>query len=611
MKKIERSLKEKFQKEIVIKDNFHVLTQKLEIKKKKKLSFFKFVFTTRKGLVWSLSSFLSLGIITSLSFIFITGYLNTPTYQGMEVSSNALLSQNFLLSNVSDEFVDDIESEIGIETLEGISYYSKVSERIIITVKLDNPLFFEILSFTVNGRLYQTFEFIEGSNSEQLLIYFNVRDLPGIQEITVDAIKYVDGSNIRDVRFEADRTIQIGVLYEVVPSVTNVSELIQATAFGVAFVINDVNLLLNPINGTMIYVFDGSSIVFSNTVSVGTNVMPYSNLRMGSTYEYAIVGVFDPLDGLGKRAFILHQNTFTTSKGFEFDDLSSTTDSISFSIDALDLNNGSINLIEVILNDEIVQTSELDLEVYVFDSLLSNTNYDVVVTYSYSITVDGTQVEVSDTIQTQIKTEVKPTPTINVTILEVTQEGVQFSYQVSDIESVSFERVDVLLEGDVVLSITDLSNLSLDSLLSNTNYTVILYYTYDLNDGSGNIPQTYESSFKTLAKTNPEIIFTSAIAFSNTLFAKFRLTDPNDLAEIISFDLYKDGELIQTISENIVLRPVLDKDDTFEGDLTFQFLGQGDYLLVANYKYDLNDGNGVITIDTTGVNDDNTLRYIN
>lgn len=611
MKKIERSLKEKFQKEIVIKDNFHVLTQKLEIKKKKKLSFFKFVFTTRKGLVWSLSSFLSLGIITSLSFIFITGYLNTPTYQGMEVSSNALLSQNFLLSNVSDEFVDDIESEIGIETLEGISYYSKVSERIIITVKLDNPLFFEILSFTVNGRLYQTFEFIEGSNSEQLLIYFNVRDLPGIQEITVDAIKYVDGSNIRDVRFEADRTIQIGVLYEVVPSVTNVSELIQATAFGVAFVINDVNLLLNPINGTMIYVFDGSSIVFSNTVSVGTNVMPYSNLRMGSTYEYAIVGVFDPLDGLGKRAFILHQNTFTTSKGFEFDDLSSTTDSISFSIDALDLNNGSINLIEVILNDEIVRTSELDLEVYVFESLLSNTNYDVVVTYSYSITVDGTQVEVSDTIQTQIKTEVKPTPTINVTILEVTQEGVQFSYQVSDIESVSFERVDVLLEGDVVLSITDLSNLSLDSLLSNTNYTVILYYTYDLNDGSGNIPQTYESSFKTLAKTNPEIIFDIAIAFSNTLFAKFRLTDPNDLAEIISFDLYKDGELIQTISENIVLRPVLDKDDIFEGDLTFQFLGQGDYLLVANYKYDLNDGNGVITIDTTGVNDDNTLRYIN
>jgi hypothetical protein len=611
MKKIEHQIKELFQKEVIIKDSFHVLTQKLEIKKRKKTSFFKYIFTTRKGLIWSLSSFMILGIVTSLSFVFINGYLNTPTYQGMEVASNTLLSQNFLLSDVSDEFIDDIETEIGIETLDGISYYTQVSERIIITVKLDNPLFFEILSFTLNGRLYQTFEFIEGSNSEQLLIYFNVRDLPGIQEITVDAIKYVDGSNIRDVRFEADRTIQIGILYEVVPTVTNVSELVQATAFGVSFVVNDVNLLLNPTNGTMIYVFDGTNIVFANTVSIGTNVMPYSNLRMGSTYEYAIVGVYDPLDGLGKRAFILHQNTFTTSKGFAFDNISSETDSISFDINAFDLNNGSIDLIEVALNDEVIQSSTLDLESYVFDSLLSNTNYDVTVTYSYSITVDGTSVKVTDTIQTQVKTATKPTPTINFSVLEVSQKDISFAYQVSDIESVTFEKIDLLLEGELVFTISDLSTLSLDMLLSNSNYSVLLYYTYNLNDGNGDIPQTFESSFKTLSNTKPEVVFTSAIAFASTLFAKFRLTDPSAVGEIVSFDLYKDGTLVQSISENIVLRLLANETYIFEGDLSFEYLGSGDYLLVANYTYDLNDGNGVITIDTTDVNDINTLRYIN
>jgi hypothetical protein len=94
------------------------------------------------------------------------------------------------------------------------------------------------------------------------------------------------------------------------------------------------------------------------------------------------------------------------------------------------------------------------------------------------------------------------------------------------------------------------------------------------------------------------------------LFAYFRLTDPSAVAEIVSFDLYKDGTLVQSISENIVLRLLANETYIFEGDLSFEYLGSGDYLLVANYTYDLNDGNGVITIDTTGVNDNNTLGYI-
>lgn len=610
MKKIERDLKSKFLEEIEIKDVSQHLSQKLEIKKKEHLSIVDFLFKSRKGLIWISSSALSLGLLITLSFVFISAYLNTPTYQGMEVTRGDLLSQNFLLSDVSDEFVDEIESSIGVETLDGISYYTETSERIIITVKLDNPEFFEILSFTLNGRLYQTFEFVEGSNSEQLLIYFDVQDLPGIQEITIDAIKYVDGTNIRDVRFEADRTIQIGILYENVPNVTNVSELVQATAFGVSFVVNDSNLLLNPTNGTMMYIFDGTRIVFQNVVSIGTNVIPYSNLRMGSTYEYAIVGVFDPLDGLGKRAFILHQNIFTTSKGFEFSLEESTTEVISFSIDALDLNNGSVDLVEIILNDEVVVSSLENLTSYTFEGLLSNTAYTVVANYRYSITENGASVEVSDTIETEITTQAKPVPIVEITVLEVSDDDISFTYDVSDLSSVIFEKLELYLNDTLVETMTELSSINLASLLSNTTYDLILYYTYDLNDGNGAIAVNYESSFTTLEKTAPTIIFTSAIAFGNSLFAKFRISDIDDLVEIIRFDLYKDGILVQSISEEITTQLAADETYVFDGDLTFEFLGSGDYILVAIYQYDLNDGNGFILVDTTDISDDNTLRYI-
>jgi hypothetical protein len=377
----------------------------------------------------------------------------------------------------------------------------------------------------------------------------------------------------------------------------------------VSFVVNDTNLLLNPLNGTLIYVFDGTSIIFTNEVSIGTNVMPYSNLRMGQTYEYAIVGVFDPLDGLGKRAFILQQNTFTTSKGFEFDETSSTVDSISLSLDKLDLNNGIVTQVEVLLNDNVILTSNENNLAYTFNDLLSNTLYDVVVNYSYSINENGENVTITDTIETQIQTDARPIPTLTFEIISVDDSQVEFTYLVSDIEIVALEKAELYLGNTLIETITSLEDFNLSSLLSDTNYAVVLYYAYDLNDGNGPIPTTYSSSFKTESKFIPSVMFTSAINFGNQLFAKFRITDQSDVASILSFDLYKDGQIVQTIN-SFTTRLVANQTYIFEGDLTFTYLGSGDYLLVANYSYDLNDGQGIINVDSIEIEDENTLRFI-
>ena len=58
---------------------------------------------------------------------------------------------------------------------EGISLYANPKEEIVVTVQIDNPKSFEILSFTLNGRLYQSYEFLEGSNSTQILVKFTCR----------------------------------------------------------------------------------------------------------------------------------------------------------------------------------------------------------------------------------------------------------------------------------------------------------------------------------------------------------------------------------------------------------------------------------------------------
>ena len=93
----------------------------------------------------------------------------------------------------------------------GQTYYALKNEDIYIYIHLSNPDEFEILSFTLNGKKYSSNMFEYGSDLETLILKYNVGDVDGLQEYTIDAIKYVDGEKIKDVRMEGDKTVKVFV----------------------------------------------------------------------------------------------------------------------------------------------------------------------------------------------------------------------------------------------------------------------------------------------------------------------------------------------------------------------------------------------------------------
>ena len=93
----------------------------------------------------------------------------------------------------------------------GETYYAMKNEDIYIHIHLSNPDEFEILSFTLNGKKYSSNMFEYGSDLETLILKYNVGDVNGLQEYTIDAIKYIDGEKIKDVRMEGDQTVKVYV----------------------------------------------------------------------------------------------------------------------------------------------------------------------------------------------------------------------------------------------------------------------------------------------------------------------------------------------------------------------------------------------------------------
>lgn len=579
----------------------------------RKVSILKKLFGTRKAMILTLATALSVVLIATISSITYINFLNTPVYQGMEaraLSDMISLSYSNPSQTMDTDLIDQIEDEIGVELAEGIGYYATKSETILITVKIDNPNFYEILSFTLNGRLYQTFEFQDGSNSEQIIIRFNVQDTSGIQTITIDAIKYVQDTSIKNARFEADKTISIGVLHEDVPSISNVSSVVETTNFGISFVALDPAQLIDMNTGLNLYLFDGNKIVGITKLTLGRNVIPYSNLRMGQTYEYAIVGTFDILDGNGKRAFVLLQDTVETKQGFDISSIVSNYEQVEFDVNSLDQYNGEITNIELLENGTVVaQSSDFEIE-QKFTDLKSNTDYTIKVSYEYTIIENNQNVVLTDTVEQAFKTSIRPNPTASYSILQITQSSVDFDILIEDtMDNGSVLKTQIIQGNTLVLEFLGLDK-SIPSLLSNTNYRIVIEYQYDLEDNQGFRIMNFEYLFKTLEKEKPEVKFTSAVALSNTLYTFFSIEDKDDIMTLVSFELYLNDVLIETKTSGYALNPK-NEQGIVTGDIAFTISSNGTYRVVAVYQYDLNDGLGIKNVDNTNrLIHDNYITYI-
>lgn len=491
-----------------------------------------------------------------------------PIYQGMKAES---ISTN--LGDIQNNIKDEVFPSIDVIETKGVEFFTTKGEKYLVTIHLYNPSSYEILSFTLDGKKYQSYEFKEGSNSTKLIIELNAPNVSGIKELTIDAIKYVDGTEILDVIMEGEKTIHIGVKHEITPTATLINDEIKANSYTADVEIVDYEKLLNVNTDLLVFLYDGNTIVEKKNLKLGTNVIEFNNLKTNKCYEYIIVGVYDRLDGQGKCAYILFEDSFKTTCLMELINITSSKKDISFEI----LNNNPNSILEAIelyYNNNLINTTNTS---GIFTNLLSNTEYKLVLKYNYPFE-NGIE---STSLEYFIKTKELETPIISLDSFNSSKSEINYQINMFDKDKV-IESLDVkLYSNNNLISFKKELNGTFENLLSNNTYHLVLYYEYDLNDGRGRINEKFTYDIKTLENDEP-IVDLLVYANEKNIEVKTTIIDKDNVVLNKKIKCYNNEMLIEETSE-----------------LNYDFknlLSNTTYRIVVEVEYDLNDGTGVKTI---------------
>ena len=464
----------------------------------------------------SAASFLLIcGILLSVLIPMLAG--NVPVYRGMTVSTESPLIQSkkasilpgfgwvnlstpdYLYVNPSqiseksdplskddpakpktdEEKIKEVEDSLSVVGSEETLYYAKPNGTIYITVHIDNPDNYEILSFTLNGAKYSAYMFEEGSDMENLVLKVDVKDAEGFVEYTIDAIKYVKGEKIKDVRMEGDKTVKVGVGTEKQPTVkvTNTKTSFKDISFDVT--VYDALRLVELSGGRIDAVlYEGDELVATQSIAPGgTTTVEFKDLRPGIDYNCWIMAFYDDLSGDGFGTHILSERLLFTETVLGIEWLSATKDSVSYTLEWNEgQNEREINSIALYLGDNKVR--EVATDVTTIDGILSDTEYKIVVEYKYN---GNTEI-----IYKTFKTYKKATPEVSVTDINTKLHAIEFKVNEKDTDNVAnVTKVELFCGDMLVKSSNELSAVTFDGLDSDTYYTAVVTYEYDMNNGDG------------------------------------------------------------------------------------------------------------------------------
>ncbi len=471
---------------------------------------------------------------------------------------------------IEEEIRDSLSVVGGAKSI----YYANPNETVYITVHIENPDDFEILSFTLNGVKYASYMFEPGSDLENLILKVDIGEVEGIQQYTIDAIKYVDGTAIKDVRMDGDRTVCIGVSTDKQPTVTVEDEVIGFNDISFSVTCQDPLNLISLSSGKLFAVlYDGETLLKTVELTLDKkNKVTIEGLATNSLYQYAIVASYDALDGTGHNPYTLAQKAFCTKAIVLFDGVSIASESLSFALhwDA-EFKKQSLTDLSLYLGNEKVR--DLDVDATTVTDLQSDTDYTLVASYKNGVK--------TETITLQFHTAKKVTPEIGFTSPAKTQTSIGFEIVENDPDAVGVLTKLELLLGSAVVQDASLDTRSFDGLLSDNLYTVRLTYIYDLNDGTGAHTVVKTVQIKTEAKTAPTVSITQTNVTQTGFSFDLSMTDPDAIGSFTKLELLL-GEVV--VNEASV------EARAFDG-----LLSDNVYTVRATYVYDLNDGKGIHT----------------
>lgn len=421
----------------------------------------------------------------------------------------------------NDNIETEIESTLDVIGAEQEIYYAKANEDIYINIHISNPDNYEIMSFTLNGKKYSSYMFEEGSDMETLVLKYNVGSESGIQEYTIDAIKYIDGTDIKDVIMDGDKTVLAGVRIENQVNATISNATIQTNVLSFNVKINDNDNLISYSQGCLkAVVYDGESVVATKDLTVGDNNVSFDNLATSTLYQYAIVGYYDDLSGEGFAMNTLYKEAFYTKAIVLFDNVIVSQENIKFSfVWDSEFQDKTLTALKLYKGNTL---TELSATATAVNNLLSNTIYTLIAEYKNG--------EKTENISLEFKTEAKAMPVVEIANPTKTDTTISVEHTFTDIDNVGKINSVKIYKGETLIAENTDKEILFTNLEYYTEYKIVIAYSYDLNDGDG----VHNQVFETTCKTNPHLVFnfckiinTSAVSEGETIYMQATLDNPS------------------------------------------------------------------------------------
>lgn len=445
-----------------------------------------------KGMVIS-RSFASTSATTADDGEYVEPQHEQGQVEGDHDHRNDDFDQNKPFDDPSTPSIDD-KAKSTLDVVGGAQniYYADKNQDIYITIKLSNPDSYEILSFTLNGKKYSNYMFEDGSDMENLVLKVNVGNVGGIVEYTIDAIKYVDGTDIKDVRMDGDKTVKAGVRAsdQTYVNVTNEQKTMTSISFD-AQVVDSYSLIEKSGGYAKAVLYDGETMI-AKDVTVGEKAsVVFDNLTPNTVYQYGVVALYDDLSGNGVQLNTLYKKAVYTDTIVLFKDVQVGKESISWNFEwNQSFANKQMNAISLWQNGAKVQ--DVDVNATSVDGLKSNNEYTLKATYKNVQNKD-------ETIEIVFVTYAKAVPSVAISNLSSTQSTIECDVAYTDVDNVgNVTEIALYKQDSKVKSVPFATHVSFDGLESGKEYKVVVAYKYDLNDGKSEQTATYGDKYSTL-----------------------------------------------------------------------------------------------------------------
>lgn len=418
-----------------------------------------------------------------------------PIYQGMTVSTEnsiAPIANYGTAGNIqllSSPGASVFKKKEPPRPMEQETYYVPQGEEFYITVHLHNPDDFEIMSFTLNGKKYTSYMFEPGSDMENIILKCTAGQETGITEYTIDAIKYIDGTKIKDVIIGGDQTVWVYVYDQTPPSAVLGGHTVGYRDYKNTLTLSDPNEFLKGKKIT-VKLFEGENIVSTQQLDAKAELaLHLTELKDLTEYRVEISATYDPLDGGGEITRLLTSEHFTTKSALT---LSATPTSPTEASYTLTLHIPPEETIEyhLTLYKGAEKVREIDHAFEMILDLQSDCAYTLYLDYF----IGKHQLRRS----VEFKTSKMSLPTVSIGNIQSGKDWGSFLVNVTDKHgSISDLRVDLWQGEEIVRTHNGAGSLKFTDLNFPFTHMIQVTYTYDLHDGKRPVTKTASAVFHT------------------------------------------------------------------------------------------------------------------